>query len=143
MKILIVDDDPVCRRVLREILAAESEHQISEAVDGNEAWALLDNPSRFFDIAFLDVSMPAPDGLQLLRRIRESPSLRSVRVVMCTGSSDKATVGKVVQLGGRHFIVKPATAPLVHAKVKQIQAEVAAESAPRPKLAVVTTAAGT
>lgn len=137
MKILIVDDDPVCRRVLREILTGESEHQITEAADGNEAWALLDNPSLFYDIVFLDVTMPPPDGLKILRRIRESPILRSVRVVMCTAANDKVTVGKVVQLGGRHFIVKPATAPLVLAKVRQIEAELAAEAPPRNRLAGV------
>ena len=135
MNILIVDDDPVCRRVLKAIVASEPGHQITEAIDGAEAWALLDNPSRFFDVVLLDISMPEPDGIEILRRIHESQILRSVRVVMCTAANDRETVAKVIQLGGRHYIVKPAAAPRVHAKLKQLQAEIVAESAPRRKFA--------
>jgi CheY-like chemotaxis protein len=129
MKILIVDDEPVSRRVLREILASERGHQISEVEDGDEAWAMLDNPARYFDVVFLDVSMPKSDGFEVLDRIRESPILRSLRVVMCTSARDKETVEKVIQLGARHFVVKPASAPLVLAKLRQIAAEIASDSA--------------
>ncbi|HEX2852635.1 MAG TPA: response regulator [Opitutaceae bacterium] len=130
MRILLVDDDPVSLRVLRQIISVEPGHQITEAKSGSEAWKLLDNPSLIFDVVFLDVSMPETDGLQVLARIRESQILRSQRVVMCTATSDRETVQKVIQLGTSHFIVKPATAPRVHAKLQQIQAEIAADSAP-------------
>lgn len=125
MKILLVDDDPVSLRVLREILIADGGHQITEAVDGSEAWQLLDNPSRYFDLVFLDVSMPHVDGFALLGRIRESQILRSLRVVMCTSTTDRVSLGKLIQMGARHFIVKPASAPLVQAKVKQLATEIA------------------
>lgn len=123
MKILIVDDDPVSLRVLREILATEGGHHITEATDGDQAWSLLDNPSFFFDLVFLDVSMPKTDGIDLLRRIREAPMLRSLRVVMCTSTTDKVSVGKLIKLGARHFIVKPASVALVQAKLQQMLAE--------------------
>ena len=139
MKILIVDDDPVSRRLLREILVTETGHQITDATDGNEAWALLDNPARYFDLVFLDVTMPH-SGIQVLSRIKESPILRSLRVVMCTATSDRETLTKVIQLGTRHFIVKPATPALVQAKLRQIQAEITADTAPRAKLVGVVTA---
>lgn len=128
MKILIVDDDPVSLRLLRQILSTEEGHQITEAVDGAEAWALLDNPSLFFDVAFIDISMPKVDGVELLTYIRESQILGSMRVVMCTSTSNKETVAKVIQLGARHFIVKPANAPLVMGKLAQIKAELAADT---------------
>ena len=133
MKILLVDDDPVSLRILKEIVAAEPGHETTEASSGEQAWKLLNNPALFFDVVFLDVSMPETDGLQVLNRIRDSQILRSLRVVMCTATSDRETVDKVIKHGIRHFIVKPATAPLVHAKLRQIQTEIAAESASRPK----------
>ena len=136
MKILIVDDDPVSRRILREILMGEPGHQTTDAADGDEAWTLLDNPSLYFDVVFLDVAMPH-NGISLLARIRESQMLHSLRVVMCTGTTDRETVTKIVQLGTRHFIVKPATAPLVQAKLKQIQAEITAAATPKAKFAGV------
>ncbi len=131
MKILIVDDDAVSRRVLREMLGTEPGQQITEAVDGEEAWAFLDDPSRYFDLVFLDVAMPKSDGFELLGRIRQSPILRTLRIVMCTGTTDKLTVGKLIQLGARHFIAKPANVALVQAKLRQMQAEMAAEHSGR------------
>ncbi|MBC7367291.1 MAG: response regulator [Undibacterium sp.] len=125
MKLLIVDDEPVARHVLRQILSAQPEHQLTLAEGGAEAWALLDDPSRYFDIVFLDVSMPEPGGLEIARRLRESPLHRSVRIVLCTASQDRETVTKAVQLGVRHYIVKPCSAPVVMAKMQQIKATMA------------------
>jgi two-component system chemotaxis response regulator CheY len=139
MKILIVDDDPVSRRILREIVATMPGHQVTEAPDGGVAWELLDHPSRYFDVVFLDVSMPQTNGLQLLKRIRDSQHLFSTRVVMCTATSDRATVSNAIQLGTRHFIVKPATAGLVQTKLRDIQAKIDAENMPRTKVSGVVT----
>jgi CheY-like chemotaxis protein len=128
MNILIVDDDPVSRRLLREIVATAPGHHLSEAASGKEAWELLDNPSRFFDLVFLDLAMPGLDGFEILGRIHDSQILRSTRVVMCTAASDRETVAKVIRLGARHYLVKPATQAVVHAKLKQLEAEIAADA---------------
>ena len=120
MKILIVDDDPVSQAVLREIVTATGEHQVTTAGDGAAAWALLDDASRSFDVAFLDISMPELDGFELLLRIRRSPLLSSTEVVLCTGANDRATIAKAIQFGARHYVVKPCSAPIIAAKLKQI-----------------------
>jgi len=125
MKLLIVDDEPVARQVLRQILSAQPEHQLTLAEGGAEAWALLDDPSRYFDIVFLDVTMPEPDGLEIVRRLRESPLHKSVQIVLCTASKDRDTVTKAVLLGVRHYVVKPCSAPVVMAKMQQIVATMA------------------
>ncbi len=121
MKILIVDDDPVSRGVLRQILSKQPDHQITVAEDGASAWALLDDANRYFDVAFLDLSMPPPDGFELLQRIRKSPLLHGVEVVLCTGANDRATIAKAIQHGARHYIVKPCTEAVVTAKLEQIR----------------------
>jgi two-component system chemotaxis response regulator CheY len=121
MKILIVDDEPVSREVLRKIVSIAGEHQITTADGGESAWALLDDPGRYFDVAFLDLSMPKLDGFDLLKRIRESPVLASVEVVVCTGSNDRPTIAKAIQCGARHYVVKPCTAAVVVAKLNQIR----------------------
>jgi CheY-like chemotaxis protein len=121
MKILIADDDPVSRAVLAKIIATQEEHQTTMAEDGHAAWALLDDPARSFDVAFIDLSMPKVDGFELLRRIRNSPLLKSIEVVLCTGSNDRATVVKAVGLGARHYLVKPCAAEAVLAKLRQFQ----------------------
>jgi len=132
MKILIADDDKVCRTILSGILAKTPEHQTTVVENGKEAWALLDDVGRYFDVAFLDIDMPEIDGLQLLKRIREAPLLRSVEVVISTASSDRATIGRAIQCGARHYLVKPFSEAVVNAKLQQIAA--AALAAPKKRV---------
>jgi len=121
MKILIVDDDASSRTVLHKIISSQPEHQITVADGGPAAWALLDDPLRIFDVVFLDLSMPEMDGFALLQKIRASPVLRSLEVVLCTGSNDRTTVVRAVQLGVRHYMVKPVGAGAVRAKLEQLR----------------------
>jgi len=121
MKILIVDDEPVSREVLRKILQSQPEHQTTVAAGGSEAWALLDDTSRYFDVVFLDITMPPPDGLEVLRRIRQSPLLKSVRVILCTAASDRATVVSAIKLGANNYLVKPCTEASVLKKLQEMK----------------------
>lgn len=121
MKILVVDDDAVSRGVLHKILSQQPGHQITVAEDGATAWAMLDDPGRYFDVAFLDLSMPQPDGFALLQRIRQSLLHPDLEIVLCTGSNDRPTITKAIQLGVRHYIVKPCTEAVVRAKLSQIK----------------------
>jgi CheY-like chemotaxis protein len=120
MKILIVDDDPVSREVLRKIVTNDPAHQATTAVDATSAWTLLDDPSRYFDVAFLDLSMPDVSGFQLLHRIRSNPVLANLEIIICTGSKERDSIAKAVQLGARHYMVKPCTEAVVQAKLQQI-----------------------
>ncbi len=121
MKILVVEDEPVSRTALTKILSMQPEHQTTVAENGAVAWDLLDDPGRSFDVVFLDLGLPKIDGFALLERIRQAPLLRSLEVVLCTASNDRATVVRAVQLGARHYIVKPCTPEIVHGKLRQLQ----------------------
>jgi len=121
---MIVDDDPVSRSVLHKILVGNPEHQITVADSGQAAWELLNDPARYFDVVFLDLQMPGPDGFELLRRIREAHTLTSVEVILCTASKDRDTITRVVQLGARHYLVKPCTPEIVQAKLKKLRPEI-------------------
>lgn len=107
MKILVVDDEEACRRLLQDIFAAEPYVQITPAGDGAEAWWLLTEPGQEFDICVIDVKMPVVDGLALVERMRSVSSLRMMPVILCTGFSDRETVAKAVRLGITHYVVKP------------------------------------
>lgn len=125
MKILIVDDDPISREVLAAIVARNDDHQVTTAEGAEEAWALLDDPARWFDVLFLDQQMPGLDGLGLLKRIAGAPHLQSLEIVMCTVANDRATIVKAIQGGARNYIVKPPTEAVVTAKLAQIAAKLA------------------
>jgi len=121
MKILLVEDEPVSRLALTKILTALPEHQTTVAENGAIAWDLLDDPSRSFDVVFLDLELPKIDGFELLQRIRQAPLLRSLEVVVCTTSNDRPTVVKAAQHGARHYIIKPCATEVVLGKLRQLQ----------------------
>jgi DNA-binding response OmpR family regulator len=120
MNILIAEDDAPSREILARICRKAGEHQVTLAEDGQVAWNLLDDPKRWFDVVFLDVQMPEWGGMDVLKRLRESKLHRSVEVIMCTASNDRATITTAIGLGANHYIVKPCTEAVVTEKLKAI-----------------------
>lgn len=126
MNILIADDEPRYRDLLRHLFEKWPEHQLTLVEDGQEAWALLDDPKRWFDVVILDLNMPKWTGLDVLKRLRESPLHRSVEPIICTARNDRETITQVIALGAKHYIVKPWTEKVIADKLRAIEAARAA-----------------
>jgi two-component system chemotaxis response regulator CheY len=120
MKILIAEDDKVSRDLLREILARDRTHEITEAVDGTQAWSLLEDGLRP-DLSILDITMPGIDGLDLLKRIREDSRLKSTSVILCTAINDRNTVNQAAALSVNYFIIKPYASKTVLDQVQKVK----------------------
>ena len=125
MNILIVEDEATSRELLLNILKSEGDHRILTAVDGEEALKLMEDPRHPFDVVFLDLILPSISGLDLLERVRATPACRYVRVIICTTSTDSATVVRAARLGVRHYMVKPADKIRVFEQINIIKAEIA------------------
>jgi two-component system chemotaxis response regulator CheY len=80
---LVVDDDPVIRRLVCAMLRTAAIPAV-QAEDGQEAWDLLQRET--IDVVITDRSMPKMDGLQLLRAMRASPAYANIPVIMLTGT---------------------------------------------------------
>jgi CheY-like chemotaxis protein len=80
---LVVDDDPVIRRLVCAMLRTAAIPSL-QAEDGQEAWDLLQRET--IDVVITDRSMPKMDGLQLLRAMRGSPAHANIPVIMLTGT---------------------------------------------------------
>ncbi|HTP28869.1 MAG TPA: sigma-54 dependent transcriptional regulator [Anaeromyxobacteraceae bacterium] len=107
-RILVVDDEQNARVALKTILTEEG-YEVAEAVDGEEALALL---SGFAPAAVLaDVRMPRMDGMTLLSRARESGS-DAVFVMMTAYASVEAAV-EAMRAGAENYLVKPLDANAV------------------------------
>ena len=104
--ILVVDDEPPFRALLREILEAAG-HGVTEARDGAEALAFLEKGT--FDLVLTDRQMPKVDGLELVRRIRARTSPPPVVVLTAHGSIPEAV--DAVRLGAADYITKPLPSP--------------------------------
>jgi DNA-binding NtrC family response regulator len=102
-RILIVDDEDVVLRSTVRILESTASYTLTTARDATEALrALAQTP---FDLAILDVMMPGMDGVELLRRIKESHP--DTEVIMFTGLAQVATAVSCMKLGAIDYVSKP------------------------------------
>ena len=102
-RILIVDDDPVARRLL-DNMVRKFGHEPAIAESGEAAAALLTSGERF-DCVVLDLVMPDLDGLGVLARIREAGS--TVPVIVQTAHGGIDNVVSAMRAGACDFVVKP------------------------------------
>lgn len=105
-KILVVEDDKISRRIIREILS-RSGYEVFEAEDG--AQGLEAFKANKPDLVLTDYQMPVMNGLRVLSEIRNLQP--SVPVIMLTGFGDIALIIKSIQLGAFDFLEKPINTP--------------------------------
>jgi DNA-binding response OmpR family regulator len=100
-RVLVVDDDPDIRGLVRELLDRRG-FAVTEARDGQEALRVFfaERP----DLVFLDVTMPGLDGWKTLERIRE---LSDVPVVMLTAKTDELEKARGLRAGADDYVTKP------------------------------------
>ena len=99
--ILVVDDEPQIRRVLRTTLTAEG-YTIVEARDGTEAFEKVRNVKP--DLILLDMNMPGLDGLQTCREIRSSSQVPIIMLTVRSAEKDKV---RALDAGADDYVVKP------------------------------------
>ncbi len=106
LKILVVDDEPNLRMILRENLEMEG-YPVDEAEDGERAWALLRAAPKQYGAVLLDRMMPNLDGLGLLRRMKDDDRLRIIPVILQTALGQDAQILEGLQAGAFYYLVKP------------------------------------
>ena len=104
MKVLVVDDDPICRRLLQASLLKRG-CEVLTACDGEEGYAIA--RERMPAVVITDAVMPRLDGFALCRRIKADPELRRAPVILLTALSDSGDVIGALQSGADGFITKP------------------------------------
>ncbi|MGA8400940.1 MAG: hybrid sensor histidine kinase/response regulator [Stellaceae bacterium] len=102
--ILIVDDDPIARALMRATLEVDG-YEIIEAEDGEAACALYQG--RRPELLIADVVMPRMDGFALCRELRSRPESAYVPILMATGLDDVPSITKAYEVGATDFIAKP------------------------------------
>ena len=103
--ILIVDDDPMIRKLIATTLEDVSGYRLHEASNGAEAVerAVEIRP----EIVFLDVDMPRVNGIDACRRLRSDPATASATIVMLTGDSGPQAELGALSAGADLFLTKP------------------------------------
>jgi CheY-like chemotaxis protein len=103
--ILIVDDDPMIRKLIATTLEDIAGYRLQEASNGAEAVerAVLARPQ----IVFLDVDMPEVNGIEACRRLRSDPATAGATIVMLTGDSGPQAQRGALDAGADLFLTKP------------------------------------
>ena len=102
-RILIVDDLPFMRKVIRDVLLGAEFLIAGEAENGREGLILYAEKKP--DLVLLDIAMPVMDGITALGRIlRYDPK---AHIVMCSALGEQELIVRAIQLGARDFVVKP------------------------------------
>jgi two-component system chemotaxis response regulator CheY len=104
-RVLIVDDEPMIRRVVRGLLRHSGVVDIDEACDGAEALDLFRMGA--YDLVLSDWNMPRVTGLELLKTIRHGPSKRQTPVVLVSAEVTQQRRLEALANGADSFITKP------------------------------------
>jgi DNA-binding response OmpR family regulator len=111
MNVLIVDDDPMTRLLLRRVLTRDCGCTVSEAADGLAA--LSSCATLRPDLLITDLSMPGMDGIELIQALRQIRALATLPVVMMTAARDQGPVHRAIELGVMDYLLKPLQAERV------------------------------
>jgi diguanylate cyclase (GGDEF)-like protein len=117
IKILIVDDDPDIRDILKLTLS-EEDYDIAEAKDGEEAVKMVN--SKPFNLVLLDYKIPKIDGRQVCRLIKKDLLLRHLPVIMVTGKGDINDKVNGIDAGADDYVVKPFEPKELLARIRMI-----------------------
>jgi len=128
--ILVVDDDPQIRLLLRNCFELEG-YEVSEAASGDDVRACLDG--RSVDLITLDLKLGGEDGLAIARDLRATTS---VPIVMITGKNDTIDTVLGLEMGADDYIAKPFHVREVLARVRSVLRRAEGSSAPQSVSAV-------
>jgi len=104
--VLVVDDDPAVRNVVRTVLEADG-YKVVEAADGHAALILVDSiMGRGPDLMILDVMMPGIDGVEVCRELAHRP----FPIVMLSARDDAETQDAAMAAGAAQYMTKPFSA---------------------------------
>ena len=111
--VLVVDDEPVLRAIVREVLV-EAGYAVVEAADGRAMLALVDRDRP--DLVLMDVMMPGGDGREAYQALRVQPHLPAVPVVMMSAAVHPSGLDPTIAA----FLPKPFTLDQLRATVVRL-----------------------
>jgi len=116
-RVLIVEDEPDIRELVVHHLKREG-YQVSVAASGEEALRQVQASPP--DLVLLDLMMPAMNGLEVCRRLRQDPVTASLPIVMLTAKGDEVDRVLGLELGADDYVVKPFSPKELLARVRAV-----------------------
>jgi len=114
-RILVIDDEPQIRRVMRAALSATG-YEVSDARSGEEAVEKLGDER--FDLILLDVNLPGMSGMDACRVIRRETLVPDVPIIMLTVRNAEKDIVEALDAGADDYVVKPFGTPELLARIR-------------------------
>jgi two-component system, cell cycle response regulator DivK len=115
-RILVVEDQPDNRQIIRDMLAP-TDYEIIEVEDGEQALAVVAKERP--DLILMDIQLPVMDGYEATRRIKADPALRSIPIIAVTSYALSGEEMKARAAGCDEYVAKPFSPRQLLAKIKQ------------------------
>jgi two-component system chemotaxis response regulator CheY len=118
--ILIVDDSPAMRRVVKRVLdlSGVDVGKLLEAAGGRDALGLL--RTEWVDLIMTDINMPEMDGEELLLEVRHDPMLASIPVLVVSTDSSELRVKQMMAHGADGYVSKPFTPACLSCEINRL-----------------------
>jgi len=106
--LFLVDDDIDDHEIFKSALAkVDADLALLTATNGFEALHVLSTSNPLPDYIFVDLNMPRMGGLQFLKEIKQTETLKNIPVIIYTTSSNPGDIAKTRELGALSFVTKP------------------------------------
>jgi two-component system chemotaxis response regulator CheY len=119
MKILVVDDFPTMRRIVKTLMRQNGFSDFTEAEDGARALEILRKTPEI-EFVVSDWNMPNMTGIELLKAVRADPKLKHLPFLMVTAEAEKENIIEAVKSGVSNYVVKPFTGQTLGEKLAKI-----------------------
>jgi two-component system chemotaxis response regulator CheY len=106
MKVLIVDDSAIMRKIIRNTVDTLG-YDCVEAADGRQALDMIHSQVEEIGLVLLDWNMPVLDGYSTLEEIKQHPKTKHIPVMMVTTESERTNIVKAIRAGAQHYVTKP------------------------------------
>ena len=117
-KVLVVDDEPNVRRLLRAMLSKTFE--VFEAEDGRQAIEIVSTQKP--NVILMDMMMPRMDGLTACHMLKNDPATKTIPVIMVTAIGFELNIKLSQQMGASGYVTKPFSSESLLDKIAQILA---------------------
>jgi pilus assembly protein CpaE len=124
IKVLVIDDLPETREMLRKLLSFETDIQVvGEAATGREGLKLADELQP--EIVLMDINMPDMDGIEATEEIKKTSP--AIGVIIMSVQSDASYLRRAMMAGARDYITKPVSAEMLYEAIRRVYDSLAEE----------------
>ena len=120
MRILVVEDLLVMRRLIVNTLRSIGYEGLLQASNGEEALELIFNPDSKIEFVLTDWIMPVMDGLTLVKFVRTNPDTADLPIIMLTSMNEKDNLIEAIKYRVNDYIIKPFTPKLLKDKIEHV-----------------------